>query len=137
MAKFRRPTRIMQEAVNLAMDGKRAKAVKLVAEHKNENDMHTAKALDVFVAKREESEKGPYTFERKPRGAKAGKAAASDIASSIDGRTTTVNLLKLEAKLGELLAKKPKTEVTKVRNALSNYDKKREELDEMETLLGL
>lgn len=137
MAQLRRPTRIMQEAVNLAMDGKRAQGVKLLGEHKEENDMHTAKGLDMFVAKREESGKGPYTFERKPRGAKTGKAAASDIAASIDGRTSIVNLVALEAKVKEQLAERPKAEVTKVRNAVANYDKKREELAEMEALLGL
>ena len=74
---------------------------------------------------------------RGPRGPRAAKAPSGDAVSMIDGRTKTVTLVRLEARVKELLAEKPKQEVTKVKDAMKNVDKLREQLEEVEALLGL
>jgi len=144
--KLKRPTKEMMLAVNAAISGNKKGVNQLVREHKLNR-----KELQQRVEKRE-GEK--YSFSRKPRARRtvkkkarrarrvakaprASKPGFDDIASTIDGRTKTVTLMKLEARVAELLKQKPKREVTKVRDTLKNYQKMQRELQEMEARLGL
>ncbi len=52
----------------------------------------------------------------------------------LPGRPT---LLKLQARVAEPMAQNPKQEVTKAKNALRTYEKRLEEIQELEALPGI
>jgi soluble cytochrome b562 len=58
-----------------------------------------------------------------------------DVVDMISGRTKLSTLLRLQAKLDELLAERDKGEVKKVKDALTNVQKLRAELDAAEKLI--
>lgn len=130
---LKRPTRIMQEAVNMHLEGKTAEAIKHLKTE--EHAQHTKENLERFVEIRKSKGLGPYTFERKPRGSKALAVEGDDILSTIDGRTKVATLIRLENRVRELLAEKDQKEVTKVRDAMKNYEKLKQQLEEAQNLL--
>lgn len=136
-ARIGRPTTAMMHAVNLALAGKQQQAMALLND--NPHAQHTKANLAQFVAAREE--KGPYELDkpRAPRGPRkpgTARSTASTDDLKIDGRTKTGTLVRLEARIQELLEEKDKTEVNKIRKAMVEVDKLREQLEEAEALLA-
>lgn len=129
--KLRRPTKEMMLAVNAAIDGKKKEVNSLVTANKlSRRELQTR--VELRDGEKYDLEKG-----RGPRVVKKATAPSGDIVSMLNGRTKAVTLVRLEARVKELLVQKPKGEVTKVREAAKNYDKKLQELHKMEALLGL
>ena len=135
MAKqLRRPTKEMMLAVNASIDGKKKEVDALVAENKlDRSELEQRGKL---------REGQPYSFTRKKRAKKAGKKAVKpaatpvDVLSMIDGRTKIVTLLEIEARVNELLSKKPDEDVTRVRDAIGRAQTLRTQLKEAESVLG-
>lgn len=59
-----------------------------------------------------------------------------DIVASIDGRTRISVLLRLQAKIEEILAAKDKKEVSEVKAALNSVEKLRKQLEEAEARIA-
>ncbi len=136
-ARIGRPTNVMTQAVNLALAGKPQQAMTLLND--NPHGQHTKANLAQFVSVREE--KGPYDLDkpRAPKGSQKPSKARSTASTDelkIDRRTKTVKLVQLEVRVQELLADRDKTEVNKIRKAMVEVDKLREQLEEAEALLA-
>ncbi len=132
--KLRRPTKGMMMAVNAAIDCHIKEVDQLVREFKlDRKELQTR--LEMRAGEKYDMERGKGP--RGPRGAKTARTVVDDVVSSLDGRTKTATLVRLESRVQELLSQKPKAEVTKTRDALKNVDKLREQLEAAETLLGL
>lgn len=84
-----------------------------------------------------QGEKYDLTKGTGPRGPRKARASADsdDIVSMIDGRTRVATLIRLEERVKEILAQKPKAEVTKTKDAMTSIDKLREQLEEAEALI--
>jgi len=127
--KLRRPTKEMMLAVNAQIDGDTEEVGRLVQEHKLDQ-----KEIQQRVQTRD-GEK--YSFEVKPRGQRKAKASSSDdILSIIDGRTPLVTVLRIEERAKEILSRKDKTEVTKVKKAMAEVDELRKKYEDAKALLG-
>ena len=132
-ARIGRPTTAMMQAVNLALGGKQQQALALLND--NPHAQHNKANLAQFVSVREE--KGPYDLDkpRAPRGSGKARVASTDDLK-VDGRTKTGTLVRLEARIHELLADRDKTEVNRIRKAMGEVEKLREQLEEAEALLA-
>ena len=130
--KLKRPTKGMMLAVNASIDGKTAEVNKLTNEHKL-SKTELQQRLEMRQGDKYDLTKG--TGPRGPRKARA-TADSDGIVSMIDGRTKVATLLRLEERVKEVLAQKPKAEVTKTKDAMKNIDKLRAQLEEAESLLG-
>ena len=126
----------MMLAVNATIDGKQKAVDQFVQEHKlSRKELQTR--LEMRSGQKYDLSKGRGPRKRrKKKIVKGATASKSDIFSQIDGRTKTVTLVRFEARICELLAQKKKAEVAKVRNAMKNLDKLRNQLAEAEALLG-
>ena len=135
-ATIRRPTNVMMQAVNLHLQGKEKNALAVLKD--NAHDQHTKANLEHFARVRQEKGLGPYDLDkpRAPRGSRTAAAVSGDIVDVIDGRTKISTLVRLEARVKEVLADKDKGEVTKVRKALENVEKLRDQLEEAEALIA-
>ena len=147
---FGRPTRAMQEAVNLALEGKR----KAAADKLTEDDRNTEEAFEHFLDLRQIA--GPYDLSsnRRPRRRAAhaddGKRHFSELEITIDGRTSVVQLFRLidqaeqvTARAQQELKRRPEKEVDRVRKKLGEIallHKRQTELErqikEVEQTLG-
>ena len=122
--KIGRPTKPMMQAVDASIAGDTKLLNLLVKEHRL--DAHDVEA-------RVQGRKGrPYGS-----GKKRTARAPSSVVEMIDGRTSIVNLLRLEAKVAALLASKDPQDVQQVRAAMENVETLRTKLREAESLLGL
>ena len=126
--KLRRPTKEMMLAVNAQIDGDTEEVGRLVQEHKLDQ-----KEIQQRLQTRE-GEK--YSFEVKQRGQRKAKAPSDDILSIIDGRTPLVTVLRIEERAKEIISRKDKSEVTKVKKAMAEVDELRKKYEDAKALLG-
>ncbi len=132
---FGRPTRSMQEAVNLALEGKAKEAKAKLAE----DDRNTTEAFAHFSELRRIA--GAYELSRRPRGLSKsdGEARFGHIEITIDRRTSVRQLFLLidraeqvRAKAQRELKRRPERQVEPVRKRMGEIAllrKKRAEID--------
>lgn len=123
----------MMLAINASIDGKKKQASQLVAEHKL-NKRELQHRLELRDGNKYDLNMGKGV---RKKVAPKKTVVSTDFLDKIDGRTKTTTLLRLENRIQELLAQKPKKEVTKVKEAFKNYNKKKQELEAMEKLIGI
>ena len=63
--------------------------------------------------------------------------AADGLPTTIDGRTSLVTLVQVEARVHELLGQKPKTEVNKVKKAMAEVEVLRKKYEDARAVLGM
>ncbi len=131
--KIGRPSKPMMLAINASIDGKKKQASQLVAEHKL-NKRELQHRLELRDGNKYDLNMGKGV---RKKVAPKKTVVSTDFLDKIDGRTKTTTLLRLENRIQELLAQKPKKEVTKVKEAFKNYNKKKQELEAMEKLIGI
>lgn len=141
MAKtLRRPTKEMMQAVNAAIaGGNKKKVTQLVNEHRL-----SRKELEARLEIRD-GEKYNLRKKKPVRRVKASKVLSTSpangpvegILKGVDGRTGTVTLVQVEARVQELLGQKPKTEVTKVKKAMAEVEVLRRKYEDAKGILGL
>ena len=147
---IRRPTKIMQQAVNLEFDGKTAEAVHLLEEHKADSEMHTEKYLSHFFEVRRSKGLGPYSLDNgtsngrtrrrgsgrakvTPQVARAPRNKAgsqNDVLEMVNESTSTATLLQLQGKTQRLLSTRSAKEVERAKQALKEVAKLKQEVQE-------
>lgn len=149
MNNIRRPTKIMQQAVNLEFEGKTVEALRLLEEHQDESDMHSPEYLMQFFESRRDKGLGPYSLNgtshgktrragrREPASRRQTVAAqirnlrkSDEILDLIGERTSTVTLLQIQERVKELLASRGRPELEKAEAALRKVARLRDELRE-------
>lgn len=143
---IRRPTSIMMQAVNLEFEGKTAEAVRLLDQHRDESSMHSEEYLMQFFEGRQAKGLGPYPLNdsgpkkarksskarpaavrrrapappRRVKGPRPGSRGPDAVVDSIDESAGTALLVRLEARIQELLCQRDPKEVEKVRRAMKD-----------------
>jgi len=130
--KLGRPTKEMMLAVNAEIEGNSKEVNRLVQENKLDR-----KEIQQRIENRE-GEKYDLDAGKGPRKGRVIKSASasSDLLGSVDGRTKIATLLKLHTRIEEVLAQKPKQEVTKVKRAMEEVEELRAKLEEAEALIS-
>ena len=136
MAKtLRRPTKEMMLTVNASIAGKRKKVNDLVKEHRLSRRELDAR-LEIRDGEKYQLRRraAPATIEPKVR---AANGPVEGILKGVDGRTGTVTLVQVEARVQELLGQKPKTEVTKIKKAMAEVEVLRRKYEDAKGILGM
>ena len=134
----RRPKRVMMEAINAKLAGRKKESDRIVKEHGLDAaeidariELREGKPYDLKGGPRPKTKKrASRKRARVRRGKAAGRRRRARTAPRIVEATGTVTLLQLEQQIQTFLAKKPKAEVARARQVLANVEEHRTKFEE-------